>query len=42
VILTTEDGVFVLTLEEKWTKAKAQLEEVWDMLERDPDKMPRK
>jgi hypothetical protein len=42
VILTTEDGVFALTSQEKWTKAKAQLEEVWDMLERNPDKMPRK
>jgi hypothetical protein len=39
VILTTEDGVLILTSQEKWTKAKAQLEEVWDMLESNPDNL---
>jgi hypothetical protein len=39
VIKTTKDGVFVLTSQEKWTKAKAQLKEVWDMLESDPDRL---
>jgi hypothetical protein len=37
--MTADDGVFVLTSQEKWTKAKDQLEEVWDMLESDPDNL---
>jgi hypothetical protein len=42
VIKTTKDGVFVLTSQEKWTKAKDHLKEVWEMLENDPDKLSRK
>jgi hypothetical protein len=42
VVITTDDGVFVLTSQEKWDKAKAQLEEVRLMLEADPTKLPRK
>jgi hypothetical protein len=34
--------VFVLTSQEKWTKAKNHLKEVWDMLENNPDKLSRK
>jgi hypothetical protein len=42
VIITTDDGVFVLTSQEKWDKAKAQVEEVRMMLEKDPEKISRK
>ncbi len=42
VIKTTDDGVFVMTSQEKWDKAKAQIEEVRIMLERDPNKLNRK
>jgi hypothetical protein len=42
VIQTTDDGVFVLTSQEKWDKAKLQIEEVRAMLERDSKALPRK
>jgi hypothetical protein len=42
VVKTSKDGVFVLTSQEKWDKAKAQLKEVMEMLEKDPDKLSRK
>ena len=42
VVNTSKDGVFVLTFQEKWDKAKSQLREVWKMLELDPDKLSRK
>jgi hypothetical protein len=37
------DGVFLLTSEEKWMKAKALLQdEVLDLLDKDPENVPRK
>jgi hypothetical protein len=42
VIRTTQAGVFVLTSREKWEKAKAQLEEVRLMVEKDPENLSRK
>jgi hypothetical protein len=39
VIHTTPEGVFVLISREKWDKAKAQLEEVWLMILKDPEKL---
>jgi hypothetical protein len=42
VIVTTDDGVFVLTSQEKWDKAKVQIEEVRLMLAKDPEKLSRK
>jgi hypothetical protein len=41
-IQMTKEGVFVLTSQEKWDKAKAQLEEVLLMLERNPTEMSQK
>jgi hypothetical protein len=37
-----DDEVFVLTSQEKWDKAKAQLVEVQEMLNSDPSKLSRK
>jgi hypothetical protein len=37
--LHDKEGVFVLTSQEKWDKAKAQLEEVLAMLENNPTQM---
>jgi hypothetical protein len=39
VIRTGPDGVFVLTSQEKWDKAKALLGEVIEMLDADPEKL---
>jgi hypothetical protein len=42
VIRTGPDGVFVLTSQEKWDKAKALLGEVIEMLDADPEKLCQK
>jgi hypothetical protein len=42
VIRTTKDGVFVLTSQEMWDKAESQVEEVRQILEKDPSKLSRK
>jgi hypothetical protein len=42
VVRTTDEGVFVLTSQEKWEKAKAQLKEVQEMMDVDSSKMSRK
>jgi hypothetical protein len=42
MIQMTKDGVFVLTLQEKWDKAKARVNKVWKMLKKDPENLPRK
>jgi hypothetical protein len=42
VIRVTPDGVFVLLPEDKWNKAKAMLQEIRVMLEKDPSSLPRK
>jgi hypothetical protein len=42
VIKTGPEGTFVLTSQEKWTKAKALVLEVKQMLEKDPGKLNRK
>ena len=42
IIRATPDGVFVLTSLEKWKKLKAMLQEIWEMLKKDPAAMPRK
>jgi hypothetical protein len=41
VIRANIDGVFVLSDEEKWIKAKALLQEVLDLIEGDAERMPR-
>ncbi len=41
VVRTTDDGVFVLTSQEKWDKAKAHLNEVQGMLDDDPSSLSR-
>jgi hypothetical protein len=41
VIWTGPDGVFVLTSQEKWDKAKALLAEVIEMLDADPENLSR-
>jgi hypothetical protein len=38
----SKDGVFILTSQEKWTKAKVQFKEVWGMLEKDLEKLSQK
>jgi hypothetical protein len=42
VVRTGKDGVHVLTSQEKWNKAKRLLKEVWEMLEKNPEKLLRK
>jgi hypothetical protein len=42
VIRITTDGVCVLASEDKWIKAKAMLVEIDEMLESNPDALPRK
>jgi hypothetical protein len=42
VVRTTDDGVFVLTSQEKWDKAKAFVNEVQGMLDEDPLSLSRK
>lgn len=42
VVVTKEDGVFVLADAEKWTKAKAMVQEVMEMIRKDPNKLNRK
>jgi hypothetical protein len=42
MIRITSEGVFVLSEQEKWTKAKALLQEVLDMLDADSDNLDRK
>jgi hypothetical protein len=42
VIRTGVDGTFSLTSQEKWDKARAQVEEVKAMLEKDPTALDRK
>lgn len=42
VVKTSDVGVFVLTSQEKWTKAKALVEEVQKMLDEDPSRLSRK
>jgi hypothetical protein len=42
VIRVTADGVFILSDEEKWRKAKDLLHEVLALLESDPENLPRK
>jgi hypothetical protein len=36
------EGVFVLTSQEKWTKLKDMLQEIWEMLKKDPAAISRK
>jgi hypothetical protein len=42
VVRTGPEGTFVLTSQEKWDKAKAQIQEIEDMLARDPTKLNHK
>jgi hypothetical protein len=42
IILVTPEGVLVLTSQEKWTKLKAMLQEIRDMLSKNPAAMLRK
>jgi hypothetical protein len=42
VVRVSDAGAFVLSDEEKWRKAKVQLQEVLDMLEDDPTRLSRK
>jgi hypothetical protein len=42
VIRITDEGVFVLSEQEKWIKAKALLREVLDMLDEDSERLDRK
>jgi hypothetical protein len=42
VVRTLDDGVFILSSQEKWDKAKVLLEEVQQMLNEDPTKLSRK
>jgi hypothetical protein len=41
VVRTDGDGVHVLVSQEKWDRAKAQLAEVWEMIEKDSNNMCR-
>jgi hypothetical protein len=42
VVRITPDGVCVLALEDKWNKAKLMLSEIEEMLEQNPNSLPRK
>jgi hypothetical protein len=42
VVWVTPEGVFVLSDEEKWAKAKRLLVELQELLEADPNAMPHK
>jgi hypothetical protein len=42
VIRTGPDGTFVLTSQEKWDKARAHVQEVKEMLEKEPNRLNRK
>jgi hypothetical protein len=42
VVRVNKDGVFVLSDEEKWVKAKRLLQEVLDLIAIDPASLPRK
>jgi hypothetical protein len=42
IIWATPEGVFVLTSQEKWTKLKTMLQEIKEMLDKDPAAMLRK